>query len=132
MEPLDVAGSPGQYFDSEAELHYNYFRDYEPGTGRYIESDPIGLWGGINTFSYVFNGPINWTDPSGLKVRMSVNPALSSDPSPAIVPDHKNENRTFHSFKTLLACGGDVTVPALVHAQRAFRTTGLCVQDAMF
>src|SRR3546814_9028105 len=34
---------PGQYFDEETRLHYNYFRDYEPQTGRYIESDPIGL-----------------------------------------------------------------------------------------
>ena len=36
---------PGQYFDRETGLHYNYFRDYEPRTGRYIESDPIGLAG---------------------------------------------------------------------------------------
>lgn len=66
---------PGQYLDPETGLHYNYFRDYDPATGRYIESDPIGLWGGISTFSYVFNGPINWTDPSGLKVRMCCRPA---------------------------------------------------------
>jgi len=37
---------PGQYFDQETGLHYNYYRDYDPNTGRYIESDPVGLWGG--------------------------------------------------------------------------------------
>ena len=44
---------PGQYADAETGLHYNYFRDYDPELGRYIESDPIGLLGGLNTFGYV-------------------------------------------------------------------------------
>jgi len=40
---------PSQYFDAETGLNYNYFRDYEPGTGRYVESDPVGLRGGVST-----------------------------------------------------------------------------------
>ncbi|OPD90941.1 hypothetical protein AO969_34715 [Pseudomonas aeruginosa] len=38
---------------------YNYFRDYDPETGRYVESDPIGLAGGLNTFSYAYGNPVN-------------------------------------------------------------------------
>ena len=50
----------------ETGLHYNYFRYYNPQTGRYITPDPIGLEGGINLFAYVENNPLNWTDPWGL------------------------------------------------------------------
>ena len=62
---------PGQYFDAESALNYNYFRDYDPGTGRYIESDPIGLRGGPNTFGHAFQNPIMQIDPSGLEVRFA-------------------------------------------------------------
>jgi RHS repeat-associated protein len=61
--PLRVL--PGQYFDSESGLHYNYFRDYDPKTGRYIQPDPIGLAGGMNLFSYAENNPVNLIDPTG-------------------------------------------------------------------
>ncbi|HEX4986922.1 MAG TPA: RHS repeat-associated core domain-containing protein [Burkholderiales bacterium] len=57
---------PGQYFDAETNNHYNYFRDYSPDIGRYIRSDPIGLRGGINMYSYVGDNPLSRIDPRGL------------------------------------------------------------------
>jgi RHS repeat-associated protein len=57
---------PGQYYDQETGLHYNYHRDYHPGIGRYVEPDPIGLDGGINLYTYVGSNPLRSTDPFGL------------------------------------------------------------------
>ena len=57
---------PGQYYDAETKLHYNWHRYYDPRIGRYVTSDPIGLEGGLNTYAYVDNNPTGWIDFDGL------------------------------------------------------------------
>jgi len=57
---------PGQYYDWETGLFQNWFRDYNPNVGRYAESDPIGLEGGLNTYAYALLDPLSYIDPTGL------------------------------------------------------------------
>ncbi len=56
---------PGQYYDDTTGLHYNYMRDYDPAIGRYLQSDPIGIAGGINTFAYAYGNTNRFADPVG-------------------------------------------------------------------
>jgi len=63
--PLNL-GFPGQYYDQETGLWNNGFRDYDPALGRYVESDPTGLRGGVNTYAYADSNPISEIDPYGL------------------------------------------------------------------
>jgi RHS repeat-associated protein len=57
---------PGQYYDGLEYVYYNYFRDYDSRTGRYLQSDPIGLRGGPSTYGYVGGSPLRYIDPFGL------------------------------------------------------------------
>ncbi len=96
-EPDEIGGMvinlrfPGQYFDKETGLHYNGFRYYDPTSGRYITSDPIGLYGSINTYVYVRANPIRYIDTYGL---VKIAPPTDSNgnqlPPKAKLPPGKN------------------------------------------
>lgn len=63
---------PGQRYDSATGMNYNYFRDYDASGGRYVQSDPIGLSGGISTYAYAFSNPSAWIDPSGRQAAVPI------------------------------------------------------------
>ncbi|MBW2647104.1 MAG: RHS domain-containing protein, partial [Deltaproteobacteria bacterium] len=64
---------PGQYYDEETGLHYNGNRYYDPDTGRYLRTDPLGLEGGLNLYVYALNNPLMFTDPDGFMARAGLN-----------------------------------------------------------
>jgi len=76
---------PGQYADKETNTSYNYFRDYDPAIGRYVQSDPIGLRGGLNTFGYAAQNPVDNIDPVGLQIATALGVAAPV-PRPAPSP----------------------------------------------
>ncbi len=85
---------PGQYFDAESGLHFNWNRYYDPATGRYVTSDPIGLAGGLNTFGYAKSNPIKYFDSRG-KAPQSIGPFEGAQP-----PSNTGGPWTWHPDQT--------------------------------
>jgi RHS repeat-associated protein len=118
---------PGQRFDIESRLYYNYFRDYDPTTGRYVQSDPIGIVSGLSTYTYVKDNPISLFDPYGL-FGQTVQGALSGRrgrgagaglalvdaftwPNGNFTPDFQNQDGGRCSLPGKLATFGDSCIP---------------------
>ena len=107
---------PGQYYDKETNLNYNYFRDYDPSTGRFPQADPIGLAGGsMSLYTYADNAPMMKTDPLGLATYMCTQPlhALGDNWGPRLYPESRwNPSPFYHQYacvsdgKSSFKCGG--------------------------
>jgi len=68
--------------DAGTASYYDYFRNYDPGAGSYVQSDPIGLGGGINTYAYVGDNPVSRVDPDGLEEVLPTKPPIDVPPVP--------------------------------------------------
>ncbi|MEQ1714319.1 MAG: RHS repeat-associated core domain-containing protein, partial [Hyphomicrobium sp.] len=71
---------PGQWFQVESGLHYNWHRHYDPTIGRYTQPDPLGFVDGPSVYAYARNAPGQWIDPFGLQTPEPPKPPVVIDP----------------------------------------------------
>ena len=113
---------PGQYFDAETNHHYNHHRDYESTTGRYVQSDPIGLEGGVNTYGYAMAAPVMFKDVWGLVVLRCERPVDIN-----WLPSGSGNYLPYHNWlktDTLEAgMGGECPVPGQQCSDRPYAAT---------
>ncbi len=83
-QPFFCFRFPGQYYDTETGLHYNWHRYYDPEVGRYVSADPIGFYGGdLNLYAYVWGNPVYWVDTEGLAGKgLNYDPNWKGRPKP--------------------------------------------------
>jgi RHS repeat-associated protein len=90
---------PGQYYDAESGLHQNWFRDYQPNLGRYVEADPIGLAGGAGIYTYVLNSPARLIDSYGLMTD-DARRRYSRSYQPALIPLSPSDSYGAASYRS--------------------------------
>lgn len=108
--------APGQYYDSESGLHYNHNRFYFPDIGRYIQSDPKGIDGGLNTYLYANGNPMRFVDPRGESALELFSPLLyirNNFRFEDIIPDHLERsvdlaNANVHMRHCVSNCRGTI------------------------
>lgn len=117
---------PGQYFDPETGLHYNYFRDYDPTIGRYAQSDPIGLAGGIDLYTYAEGNPIRLIDPLGLDSR-----GADGEPTapPSCEPLFPAFTQGTPEFDKLVSSGDQFLDDIKNHALGTYIDQAMAIQD---
>jgi RHS repeat-associated protein len=116
-------GFPGQYYDIESGTYYNYFRTYDATTGRYLQSDPIGLAGGLNSSGYAFGNPVRFSDPYGIVPPQLIGAgvgALIGGVSGAVTA-MSGPNPSFKSVATatIVGAGGGAVAGATLQPQSA-------------
>ena len=94
---------PGQRYDSASGMNYNYFRDYDPSTGRYVQSDPIGLNGGFATYDYAESRPNISIDRLGLSPESGVGVSTTPNSCELCVPDKRRFDNRTEAARTVLA-----------------------------
>jgi len=133
---------PGQVFDAESGLFQNWNREYNPRIGRYMQSDPTGLQGGINTFAYVEGDPLGSDDVEGLQQQRTPPPSVSYSGSIAaaraqLLTNQIRQYNPNYSYQTIRPTSGpgsqtnNADVASLMGILRGYQNAQACTRGGV-